>query len=126
MKTAIPATNSTTRTVRRVHFTIRFDHFGERFDVDLSPMIVSSFLFLVSCIGFSRTRCWLCRNKSELLHERELVKRRPFLFDFAVHNPPDRDPGLFCLFPGGRQTVACTSVSAARNPVDRDQVAFGH
>ena len=91
----------------------------------LSFIVLVSFLLLASCLGLINAAACFLRQKSELLHHRKLIKCRPLLFYFAVHDPPDRNPGLFHFLPGGGQAVTCAGIGAARNPIDRDQVAFG-
>src|SRR6267378_4111700 len=93
------ASSNNTKIAPVIHFSTRFNTFithpftfNPTDSVDRS--FLASFLFLVCCI---RGTCaaWFLRQKSELLHQRKLIKGRPLLFDLAVHDPPDRDPGLF-------------------------------
>src|SRR5262245_29258318 len=120
-----PQTTNATKIVPRVHLTTRFQRFRGRFAVGWSSTVNTSFFFRVSCIGFSSASCCFPRQKSELLHQRKLIECEPLLFNFVVHNPPDRNPRLFRFLSGGGLPINCAGVGAARNPVNRDQVAFG-
>src|SRR3954466_15459260 len=102
----------------RVHLKTGFHRLRGRSALS-SSFIATSFLLLVSSFGL------VSGEQAELLHHRKLIKCRPLLFYFAVHDPPDRDSGLFHSLTGGRQAVTGPGVRTARNPIHRHHVPFG-
>src|SRR6188472_838446 len=124
MNPARNASSNNTNTAPVIHFSTRLPR--------LTGRLVSGFWFiavlLLLLICGTRVTCtaWFFIQKSELLHQGKLIKGRPFLFYFALHDPPDRDPGQFHFLPGGRQTVTGTGVGAARNPIHSDEVTVGN
>src|SRR5690242_9770952 len=93
-------TNTTIAPV--IHFSMRFNNFiTHTLLLSFSRSSLGLFLLLVWCTRGTCTVFFLIQE-SKLFHHRKLIKCRPLLFYFSIHDSPHRNSGLFHFLPSGR------------------------